>query len=96
MMQQPVLLSPKFGTNFYAITVKYHSSMQNWLFDLVWWIHCEQFPWCQRKWWKCSWLCSLPFLPFLVSVSLDFPCTAHAFFPQNLSNHCQSVHHTFS
>jgi hypothetical protein len=29
MMQQPVLLSPKFGTNFYAITVKYHSSMQN-------------------------------------------------------------------
>jgi hypothetical protein len=25
------------------------------------------------------------------SVSLDFPCTAHAFFPERLSNHCQNV-----
>jgi hypothetical protein len=28
--------------------------------------------------------------------SLDFPCTAHAFFPERLSNHCQGLHHTFS
>jgi hypothetical protein len=24
------------------------------------------------------------------------PCTAHAFFPKRLSNHCQHLHHTFS
>jgi hypothetical protein len=31
---------------------------------------------------------------FLVSVSLDFPCTTHCFFPKSLSNHCQGLHHT--
>jgi hypothetical protein len=38
-------------------------------------------------------LCSSPSSPFLVSVSLDLPfkhpCTTHAFFPEQLSNHCQ-------
>jgi hypothetical protein len=28
---------------------------------------------------------------FTVSVSLDFPWTAHAFFPRRLSNHCQGL-----
>jgi hypothetical protein len=32
---------------------------------------------------------------FSVSVSLDFPCTTHAFFPKCLFNHCQGLHHTF-
>jgi hypothetical protein len=32
----------------------------------------------------------------LTVVSLDFPCTAHAFFPECLSNHCQGLHLTFS
>jgi hypothetical protein len=32
---------------------------------------------------------------FSVSVSLDFPCTAHAFFPESLSNHCQDLHRTY-
>jgi hypothetical protein len=31
-----------------------------------------------------------------VSVSLDFPCTVHAFFPERLSNRCQGLCHTFS
>jgi hypothetical protein len=31
-----------------------------------------------------------------VSVSLDFPCTAHAFFPERLSKHCQGIRRTFS
>jgi hypothetical protein len=61
---------------------KSHSSMQNWQFGLPGRILCEQSPWCQRKLWACFWLCSS------VSVSLDFPCMAHAFFPEHLSNHC--------
>jgi hypothetical protein len=28
-----------------------------------------------------------------VSASLDFPCTAHAFLPERLSNHCQGLGH---
>jgi hypothetical protein len=32
---------------------------------------------------------------FSVSVSLDCPCTAHAFFPERLSNHCQDLRSTF-
>jgi hypothetical protein len=36
------------------------------------------------------------FALFLASVSSDFPCTAHAFFPERLSNHCQGVRRTFS
>jgi putative salt-induced outer membrane protein YdiY len=31
-----------------------------------------------------------------VSVSLDFPCTAQAFFLDHFSNHCQGLRHTFS
>jgi hypothetical protein len=33
---------------------------------------------------------------FSVSVRLDFPCTAHAFFLERLSNHCQGLHRTSS
>jgi hypothetical protein len=32
---------------------------------------------------------------FSVSMSVDFPCTAHAFFPERLSNHCQGLRHTY-
>jgi hypothetical protein len=32
-----------------------------------------------------------PVSPFSVSVSLDFACTAHAFFPERLFNHCQGL-----
>jgi hypothetical protein len=32
----------------------------------------------------------------LVLVSLDFQCTAHAFIPERLSNHCQGLICTFS
>jgi hypothetical protein len=31
-----------------------------------------------------------------VSVSLDFPCSAHAFFPERLFRHCQSLYYTFA
>jgi hypothetical protein len=78
--------------HFHKVAVKRHNSMRNWLFGLPGRILCEQSPWCQRKWWSCSWLCSSPVSPFSVSVSLDFPCTAHAFF---LSNHCQCVRFNF-
>jgi hypothetical protein len=33
---------------------------------------------------------------FSVSVSFDFLCTAHAFFPERLSNHCQGLRRTSS
>jgi hypothetical protein len=72
-----------------------HSSTWNWLFDLPGWVLCQQFPWCQRKWWACSWLFSSPVSPYSVSVSTDFPCTVHAFFPERLSNHCQDLCLTF-
>jgi hypothetical protein len=78
-------------TRFHAVAVKRHGSMRNWVFGLPGRILCEQSSWCQRKLRKCSWLCTSP---FPVSVNLDFPCTARAFFPERLTNHCQGVRHT--
>jgi hypothetical protein len=83
VMQQPVILPPKFGANFYTFAVKSHSSMRNWLFGLPIWILCERSPWCHRKLSACSWLCCSPVSLFSVSVNLDFPCTDHAFFPNS-------------
>jgi hypothetical protein len=78
----------KVFTHFHAVTVKCHSSIWKWLFDLWEWILYEQPPWCQRKWWVCSWLCSLPASCFLVSVSSDFsiqtPVYGSCFLPQML------------
>jgi hypothetical protein len=73
MMQQPVLLSLKFGAK--SLHILRFSSMRNWPFGLPGWILCEQSPWCQRKWWACSWLCPSPVSPFSVSVSLDWLAT---------------------
>jgi hypothetical protein len=70
--------------------------MWNWLFGPPGWNLCEQSPWCQRNWWACSWLFSPHVLPFLALVSMDFPCVAHAFFTERLSNHWQGLHRTFS
>jgi hypothetical protein len=33
---------------------------------------------------------------FSVSVSFDFPCTAHTLFPERLCNRCQGLRHTLS
>jgi hypothetical protein len=81
---------------FHAVAVKRHSSMRNWLFDLPGRILCEQSFWCQRKWWACSWLSSSPVWLFPVSVSLHFPHTAQAFFPERLFNHSLGPRHMFS
>jgi hypothetical protein len=78
--------------HLHGVSVKRHSSMRNWLFVLSERIICEHSPWCQRKWWARS----SPVSSFSVSVSLDFPCAVHAFFPEHLSNHCQGFHQTFS
>jgi hypothetical protein len=82
--------------HFHAVTIKHDSSMWNWLFRLPGRILFEQSPWCQRMWQVCSWIWSSPSSPFLVSVSLYFPCTSHAFFPERLSYHCLGVCHNFS
>jgi hypothetical protein len=50
--------------HFHAVSVKCHSNMRNWLFEMPGWITLEQSPRCQRKWWACSWLCSSPVLLF--------------------------------
>jgi hypothetical protein len=78
----------------HTIAVKRNSGMRNWLFGLPGRTLCEQYPLRHRKWWACSWLCSSPVSLFSVSVSSDFPCTANAFFPGRLSNHCQRLRRT--
>jgi hypothetical protein len=79
--------------HFPPITIKRHSSTQNWLFGLTERILYEHSPWCQTKLWACFWHCSSPVLPFPVfpepGMSHSHPCTAHAFFPEHLSTHCQ-------
>jgi hypothetical protein len=35
------------------------------------------------------------FLPLSVSLNLDFPCTAHAFFSERLTRHFQCLSRTF-
>jgi hypothetical protein len=82
--------------HFQAVIVKRYSSKQNWLFGHPGFILCEQSPWCQIKWWACFWLRSSPFSSFSVSDILGFPRTAHAFFPEHLFKHCQSLRRTFS
>jgi hypothetical protein len=58
-------------------------------------ILCEQIPLISNK--KMSMLLTLLFTClFSVSVSLDSPYTAHAFFHGRLSNHCQGLPCTFS
>jgi hypothetical protein len=61
--------------------------MRDWLFGLPERILYEQSPWCLRKWRAFSWFCSLPVSHFSVSVSFNFPCTAHTFFLE----HCLIV-----
>jgi hypothetical protein len=82
--------------HFHEVAVKRHSTMCNWLFGLPGRILSEQSPWCERKLWACSWLCYAPVSHYSVSVSLDFPCTVHAFFPEGLSNLCQGLRLNFS
>jgi hypothetical protein len=82
--------------HFQAVAVKRLSIMQNWLFGLPGEILCKQPAWSQRSCWACYWLCSSPFSPISLSVSSDFLCTAHAFFPEHLYNHLQGLRHTFS
>jgi hypothetical protein len=85
---------------FLAITVNRHRSMRNRLLGLPGRILCDQSPWCHRTWLECSWLCSSLASPFPVcpevSVRCNHPCTAHAFFPERLSNHFQGLRHPFS
>jgi hypothetical protein len=80
---------------FHAVSVERHNSMRIWMFGLPGRILCEQSPRCQRKWWVCSWLCSSLLSPFSISVSFDFPSTAHAFFPERLSNHLKGLRPIF-
>jgi hypothetical protein len=82
--------------HFHAVAVKRHSSKRNWLSGHSGRIYCEQFPWCRRKWWTCPWLSSSSVSPFSFSVSLDFPCKVHAFFPERLCNLFQGLSRAFS
>jgi hypothetical protein len=81
--------------HFQAVIIKRHSSMRNWLFGLPGRILCEQSPW-----WTWFWLCSLPVSPFSIcpeqSMLYKRPCAAYTFFPEHLSNQCQSLRRTFA
>jgi hypothetical protein len=81
--------------HFHVFAIERHSSMRNWLLGLPRLILYERFHWCQGKWTACSWLCSSPVSLISISVSLDFPCTRHTFFPECLSNHYQGLDRTF-
>jgi hypothetical protein len=95
VMQQPVLLSPKFGAKSSHVSRSRRKTSQrirNGVFGL---------PACQDEFFvnspldlKENYEHALDFALhlfrlFSVSVSLDIPCTAHAFFPASLYNHCQ-------
>jgi hypothetical protein len=82
-------------SHFGEVAVTRQSSIRNWLFGLPGRILCERSPWCRSKLWACSWPCSSPFSPFWVSLSLHFPCKAHPFFPERLSNHYEALRRTF-
>jgi hypothetical protein len=72
--------------HFHAVAVKRHSSMRNWLFGLPGRILCKQSPWCQKKWWARSWICSSP-LAFFGHYEFGLlPYTIHALFPECFSN----------
>jgi hypothetical protein len=86
----------KILAHFHTVAIKRDISIRNWLLYMPGRIPCEQSAWCQGNWWVCSWLCFSHISPCLVSLSLDFPCTAQAFFPQRLSNHCQGLSSTVS
>jgi hypothetical protein len=82
--------------HFHRLAVKHHSSMRNRLFGLPGRILYEHWTWCQRKWWASSWLFFFTSLAFFGLGEFGFPCTAHAFFPERLSNHRQGLRYTFS
>jgi hypothetical protein len=77
--------------HFHAVTVKRHSSMRKWLFGLPGWMLYEQSPWCQRKLWACSWLCSSPVLPFFFFCLSEFGRSVYGscYLLQMLANHAR-------
>jgi hypothetical protein len=72
VIQQLVPFSSKF-INFHNNCRKNNSSMRNWFFCPTGQILYEQSPWCERKWWACSWLCSSHVSPFSVCPETIMP-----------------------
>jgi hypothetical protein len=70
--------------------------MRNWPLGLPGRILCEHSPWCQRKLWSYYWHHSSPVSSFFCLGEFGLPFTAHAFFPDRLSNHCQGFCCTLS
>jgi hypothetical protein len=93
VMQQQVLLLPKFGAKSSYILTHFaenrYNSMRNWVFGLPGRVLCEESPWCQRNDEHLTLL--FAYLAVSVSVNIDFPCTAHVFFPERLSSHYQGL-----
>jgi hypothetical protein len=73
---------------FHSVTLKRHSSCG---------IDCLvcQDELCQNDEHALEFALHLSRLFSAVSNSLDYQCTAHSFFPECLSNHCQGLHSTF-
>jgi hypothetical protein len=85
--------SPRIFSHSRRERTQYYAELIVWpaRTNSLWTVLC-----CQRKWCACSWLRSSSVSPFTVSVSLDFLSTAHAFLPERLSDHFQSVRCAFS
>jgi hypothetical protein len=87
LMQQPVLLLPKFDSESSHIFMQ--SPKNGRVMYGIECLVCEQSPWCEGKWRACSWLRCLPVSPFSVcpehSIPFKHPCTAHAFIPDRFS-----------
>jgi hypothetical protein len=73
--------------NFYAVAVKRHSSMRNWLSSARR-IPCQQPSISRKRLWTCSRVCSSPVSSLSVSISFHFLYTAHTFFSDALVSRC--------
>jgi hypothetical protein len=101
VLQQLVMLSPKFGEKSshiftqspQIVTVVCRIGCMAWQ-DEEFFVIESLVPWCQRKLLEVSWLCSASVSPFSVSVS--FPYKTHSFFPERLCNHYHGLCRTFS
>jgi hypothetical protein len=94
MMQQLVLLSPKFWGEIFTdfFTVVCGNDCLAWQDEFFMNNPID----VEENDEHALYVAFSPVSPFLVLLSLDFLCTVHAFFPKCLSNHCQAIRHSFS
>jgi hypothetical protein len=81
-MQQPILLSPDSGKSLPTFSCSYHKTSQYCAESTVWPARTNSSLTIQ--------------LMSKKVLTLKRPCTANAFFPEHLCNHCQGLRCSFS